>query len=259
LGNQYYQFWSILIYWLKMEDKYSIHSPLLFKTYKELFNFISERKNIDLEIELFRNSLIDSKEIIKVNDLGAGSKKVNSQYRKVADITRYSTSNRKISQLIQFFCSLTPAENVIELGTCVGINTRYLAQVTKGSLTSFEGSDELIKIAKRTNINPKIEIVAGDITETLPNYLVDKTSIDFAFIDANHTYQGTINSYQSLLYKIHPKSIILIGDIHWSLEMETAWKEIISRPEVKLSLDFYEVGVLFFDFPGKKDHFILEF
>jgi hypothetical protein len=51
----------------------------------------------------------------------------------------------------------------------------------------------------------------------------------------------------------------VIGDIHWSGEMENAWKKIIQFPEVKLSLDFYEVGVIFFDFPGKKTQYILDF
>jgi hypothetical protein len=62
-----------------------------------------------------------------------------------------------------------------------------------------------------------------------------------------------------LISKTSPESIIAIGDIHWSKSMEKAWKEIQEFPEVKLSLDFYEVGVLFFQFPGEKTHLILDF
>ena len=259
MGNKTFQFWSFLIYWLKKEDIYAIHSPLLFKTYTELFYFISQHKNQNLEIEEFRKALIESKEIIEIIDLGAGSKKVNTPKRKVSDITKYSTSNRKTSQLLQFFCSLTPAQTVIELGTCVGINTRYLAQTTKGKLATFEGSNELVRIAKENLCNPRIEFLLGEISETLPIFLTQSKSIDFAFIDANHTYKATIESFKNILEKIHSNSIVIIGDIHWSHEMELAWKHIINYAEVKLSIDFFEVGVLFFDFPGEKEHYILDF
>jgi hypothetical protein len=41
--------------------------------------------------------------------------------------------------------------------------------------------------------------------------------------------------------------------------MQSAWNEIIEFPEVRLSLDFYEVGILFFEFPGDKEHWVLDF
>jgi predicted O-methyltransferase YrrM len=259
LGNRLFQVWSYFIFWLKKEDKYSIHSPLLFKVYRELFNFISERKKQDIDIEEFRQLLLTSNETIEILDLGAGSKKVNTLNRKVSAVTKYSTSSRKISRLLQFFCTLTPALHVIELGTCVGINTRYLARETKGSLATFEGSPELARIAKLKNFEPALDIIIGEIKDTLPEYLSKIEFVDFVFIDANHTYTATLAYFKTILTRVHSGSIIAIGDIHWSQGMETAWKEIIELPEIKLSLDFYEVGILFFEFPGEKEHYILDF
>ena len=83
-------------------------------------------------------------------------------------------------------------------------------------------------------------------------------AVDFALIDANHTYQGTIRTFNTLLQKVHSGSIIAIGDIHWSREMHLAWDEIKAHPKVKLSMDFYEAGILFFDFPGEKTDLILD-
>lgn len=250
---------SYLTYWLRKEDKFSLHSPLLFKTYGELFDFISSKKQVDLDIEECRNLLLNSLENIEVLDLGAGSKKLQSSKRAIADITKYSTSGRKISQLLQYFCGLTPAEKVIELGTCVGLNTKYLARATKGQLTSFEGAAELARIASSILTESNIEIIVGNISKTLPKYLSTIEHVDFAFIDANHTFTNTLESFKSLLQKIRPSSIIAIGDIHWSNQMQSAWNEIIELPEVKLSLDFYEVGILFFESPGSKEHYVLDF
>jgi predicted O-methyltransferase YrrM len=259
LGNQLFPLWSYFKYWLIKEDKFSIHSPLLFKTYGELFNFILEKNQLDLDIEECRKSLLDSNEVIEVIDLGAGSKKVNTQKRKVSAITAYSTSDRKISRLLQFFCSLTPALQVIELGTCVGLNAKYLARQTNGCLVTFEGAAELARIASSNLTESNVEIIVGNISVTLPEYLSKIDFVDFAFIDANHTYSSTLSSLKSLLQKVRSGSIIAIGDIHWSPEMQAAWNEIVELPEVKLSLDFYEVGILYFEFPGEKEHYVLDF
>lgn len=259
MGNRLFPLWSFFNYWLKKEDKFSIHSPLLFKTYGELFDFILAKDQLDLDIEECRNSLLDSDEVIEVLDLGAGSKKVNTQKRKVSAITEYSTSSRKTSQLLQYFCSRTQAVQVIELGTCVGLNTKYLARETKGCLATFEGATELARIASLHLSDSSVELIVGNISDTLPEYLDRIDFVDFAFIDANHTYDSTLNSLKSLLQKVRSGSIIAIGDIHWSVQMQSAWNEIIEFQEVRLSLDFYEVGILFFEFPGDKEHWVLDF
>ncbi|PZX48745.1 O-methyltransferase [Algoriphagus chordae] len=254
-----YPLFSYLAYWLQKEDKFSLQSPLLFKTYQDLFGFIKARKGDDLDIELFRKELLASNELISVEDYGAGSKRVNTAHRRVAEITRYSTSNRKFAQCYQFFCSLTPAETVLELGTCMGISSRYLSRVTQGKLYSFEGSPEIARIAKPSEGFDNLNLVIGELRDTLPSILDSLDKIDFALIDATHTYEATLSYFELLLSKIQASSIIAIGDIHWSREMEKAWQEIKGRPEVKLSLDFYECGIVFFDYPGEKAEYILDF
>lgn len=259
MNEKVFSFLKYLSYWLTKEDKYSLQSPLLYNQYKELFKFIEERKNSDLEIEGFRNQLLQTEKSIPILDLGAGSKKVNTPIRKLAKITEYSTSSRKYAQLLQYFCSQTAGGIVIELGTCVGITTRYLNKVTKSQLLTFEASEELIQVAKGDYKLPKVKFVVGDINFTLPEELKKISKVDFAFIDANHTYEGTMKSFKELISKINAESIIAIGDIHWSKGMEKAWNEIKNIPSVKLSLDFYEIGILLFQFPGEKTNLILDF
>tara|TARA_R110000850_G_scaffold113412_15_gene228070 strand:- start:4990 stop:5793 length:804 start_codon:yes stop_codon:yes gene_type:complete len=259
LQNKVYPLLSYLSHWLKKEDKYSLQSPLLYNTYQNLFRFIQARKEVDLDVEIYRKELLTSEEVIDVEDFGAGSKSVNTAKRRVADITKFSTSNRKFAQLYQFFCSLTAANTVLELGTCMGISSRYLSKVTQGRIYSFEGSEEIARVAKPVDGYENLTIIVGELSETLPNALEPLHHVDFVLIDATHTFEGTLRYFELLLTKIHPKSIIAIGDIHWSREMEMAWEEIKCKPEVKLSLDFYECGIVFFDYPGEKTEYILDF
>ncbi|MDN3205749.1 O-methyltransferase [Algoriphagus sediminis] len=249
---------AYLNYWLQKEDEYSLQGPFLSDLYSELRQYLKISNQSDLEIEGFRNSLLKNPEKIQVLDLGAGSKKVNTQQRKISDITAYSTSGKKFCKLYQYFCSLTPAKHIIELGTCMGISTRYLASAAKGMVYTFEGSEEIQKTAKQNSSNYPIEFIGGEIKTTLPKVLRKIPSVDFALIDANHTYEGTIRSFDLILNKIHSQSIIAIADIHWSKGMTKAWTEIKNRPEVKLSLDFYEAGILFFEVPFTKPrHLVL--
>ncbi|RIW17318.1 class I SAM-dependent methyltransferase [Algoriphagus lacus] len=249
---------SYLKYWLKKEDHYSQQSPFIFQTYNRLYNFLNENRVGDPEIEKIRKRLLKTKTKINVLDLGAGSKMVPLPTREIAEITRYSTSNPKFSQLYQFFCSLTPGEKVIELGTCVGISTRYLSKATLGKLYTFEGSEEIQKIATQNPTPERTEFILGPIEEKLPKVINEVHHVDFALIDANHTYQGTLQSFYTLLPKVHSKSIIAVGDIHWTPEMEKAWEEIKSCPQVKLTIDFFECGIVFFNYPGVKTHLILD-
>lgn len=248
---------AFLIYWLKKEDRYSQQSPHIFSLYTELIRFLGENKKGSKEIERFRKRLLNDKSVIEVLDLGAGSKKVPQTLRQVKRITRYSTSGIKFCQLYKFFCSLTPARHVIELGTCVGISTRYLSESVTGKLYTFEGSPEIQKVAMKDSKPDRTEFILGAIEKSLPSLLNKIPVVDFALLDANHTYEGTINAFNLLLEKVEKHTIIAIGDIHWTPEMERAWKEVKLNPKVMLTLDFYECGIVFFDFSGKKTDLIL--
>lgn len=257
MPNDFFPLFAYLKYWLSQEDKYSLQSPFLFKIYQELFIFLSERKELDLDIEEIRKRLLDSDLKIKVKDFGAGSKKVNTQIRRISDITKYSTSSRKFAQLYQYFCTLTPSRTVLELGTCMGLTSRYLARIASGTTYTFEGSEEIRAFAMGSEPISDLNFIHGKISQTLIEILLEVDQVDFALIDANHTYQGTMDSYHQIKEKVLSTSILAIADIHWSSEMERAWKEIIRQEEVQLSLDFFECGIIFFDSPIPKNHFIL--
>lgn len=247
-------------YYLKKEDRHSLQSPFSYQLYQGLRDYRTEKKNQFSILEQNRKILLENGLKIRVKDFGAGSSRFSSEDRKIKDIIRISCSAQKYSLLYQYFCSLTPAKTVIELGSCLGLNTCYLAEMTEGTLYSFEGAEELVHLVKKNVKSYKnIRLIVGDISETLPNFLQHTPTVDFAFIDANHTYKHTLLYYHKIMDFVHQGSVIVIGDIHWSREMNRAWKEIIASEKVRLSLDFYECGVLFFKEGLEKNHHILHY
>lgn len=226
--------------------------------YQNLLDYVRKNNSGDAAIESWRKTLLKDNEILHIEDFGAGSKKLKKEtLRSTKAVTLYSTSNKKFSLLYQFFCMQSPSNNVIELGTCVGLNSLYLSKVTKSKLYTFEGSKGLIKKAKEGPGSDDIAYVEGNIGETLPEVLRQIGHIDFILLDANHTYEGTRSYFNLILPYLHEQSVVAIGDIHWSREMEKAWEEIIQFTDVSLSLDFFECGILFFRKGLSKNHYTL--
>jgi len=60
--------------------------------------------------------------------------------------------------------------------------------------------------------------------------------------------------------KISASSLIVIHDIHWSREMEEAWEIIQNHPHVKLSIDIFSAGLVFFRNEFRvKQQFVIRF
>lgn len=251
---------QFLVYFLKKEGLHSLQSPFVYQLYQGLQLHRSKNQGNFPHIEAMRDRCLRDNNVMTIADFGAGSRRFTSPRRKISAIARYSCSSQQYALLYQYFCSLTPAHTVIELGTCLGINTCYLAAVAQGTVFTFEGAEALIqKAQKELGDIQKINIVPGNISETLPLFLKQKPQVDFAFIDANHTYKDTLSYFEQLLACAHEGSIIIIGDIHWSSGMHRAWQEIIRSERVRLSMDFYECGVLLFKEGLEKLHYILEY
>jgi predicted O-methyltransferase YrrM len=258
LKRYLYPVYSSIVYWLKKEDKYSLQGPFISELYKNLQSFLIHSRKKDLELEGFREKLLKDEEILEIEDLGAGSKKLKkNKFRKTANITKYSTTGRKFSQIYQFFCSLTPAKHVLELGTCVGINTKYLEKVTEGELFTMEGAGALWRKARENQPGKNTHFLLGNIKDLLPKHISQKDEVDFVLIDATHNYQGTVSYFNTLLPYLHQGSIVIIADIHWSGEMERAWSEIKKSQAISISIDLYECGILFFRKDLPKTNYIL--
>ena len=131
------------------------------------------------------------------------------------------------------------------------------------TLITFEGSKEISRIAKanfeKTGIE-NIKLIEGTFDETLPGILSKIKNIDLVFVDGNHRKKATLGYFFEFLKKSNANSIFIFDDIHWSKEMEEAWREIQEHNSVTLTIDLFFIGIVFFkkDFKAKQ-HFIIRF
>ena len=235
-----------------------VHSPFVYDLVENIFNH-TETYYPFIKIEKKRKSLLQSKKIIEVKDYGAGSLKLKNSQRKVSDIARYSLSNAKEAQLLFRIVNRFQPKILIEIGTSLGITSAYLASVNKKSkLYTLEGAPAIAKIAAQTFKQFRfrnIELIEGEFSQKLPALLQKIDAVDFALIDGNHRYKPTIEYFDLLLEKAHNDSVFIFDDIYWSEEMQQAWKEIIARQEVRISIDLYHMGIVFFRKENTKQDF----
>jgi predicted O-methyltransferase YrrM len=155
-------------------------------------------------------------------------------------------------------------KNLLELGTSLGITTAYMAMAAMGSkIVTMEGAEAVAAVAKN-NFNSlqlkNIDLVTGNFDETLLSIVNRQPAIDFIFIDGNHRLEPTIRYFEQLLPYTNNNTILIFDDIHWSEEMEAAWKIIKKNPSVTASIDLFFIGIVLFRNEFKaKQHFVIRF
>lgn len=258
--NRTFAIKSYLLYLLRARHKkgYGIHSPFVFNLLNAVF-FEQSPYYCYENIEELREKLRCSKELVDVTDHGTGG----YTKRSVCDIVRRSVKRTKYAQLLFRLANCNRSSTILELGTCLGLTTLYLSQVNRsGKVVTIDADKNLCRLAMdnfKTLGADNIELCCGKVDDILPGILEKLPSLDFVFFDANHTQDATLHYFELCLSKAHKSSIFVIDDIYRSEEMSLAWQQIMQHPDVRLSIDVFEMGIVFFNTDLFKQDYIVAF
>jgi predicted O-methyltransferase YrrM len=235
------------------------HSPFVFDFIKTVLNDKTYYPEYE-KVEALRRRLITDQTLLNVEDFGAG----NTSARTVSSIVKKAAKSAKYAQLLFRIVRKYQPKTILELGTSLGITTSYLSLANNLSqLITLEGSGAVATIAQKNFQQLElgnIKLVQGNFDDTLAGVLNTVEKIDLAFIDGNHRQEPTERYYRQLLGHINNNSMIILDDIHWSSEMEAAWKTIRSHDSVRCSIDLFFIGIVLFRQGFKqKQHFVIRF
>ena len=237
-----------LKYLFTSENNSSLHSPHLYEFVTNIV-YQKTKNNSVREIKKLRSLLYNRNEYIFITDFGAGSTINKSKKRKIKDIAKNSSKNSKYGELLYRIVEFYKPKKILELGTSFGISTCYLAKGNNNSqLQTFEGCPSTAKIAQQNFKQLEIkntDIIVGDFKKTLAKNI--NTDIDLAFVDGNHNKQSTIEYFEIILKKSNNRTILVFDDIHWSSEMEQAWKHIKKSKKTTVTIDLFFIGIVFLD------------
>ncbi len=236
---------------------HGIHSPYLFEWVRLVMRGDDSYYVWDAIEERRQAMLLDERPLEYV-DYGSGKMKTENgkvkTERRVKDIAKGSLAKRKYAQMLARLVNWLGESGkeglvIVELGTSLGVTTAYLAAMdSRNRVITYEGCPAVADIAKanwKTLGIKNIDCRVGEIdVEALAR---DLKRVDVAYVDANHTYASTCAYFSVLAEKVHEKSVIIVDDIHYSQEMERAWREICADKRVTSTMDLYQMGLVFFD------------
>lgn len=256
----------------KSTNQYGIHSPFIYKLLTQCF--YNHKKKPDYNrIKAFHQKLLQDSRIIKVIDLGAASKVFSLEKRKISAIVKHVGIPRKRAFLLYRIIEYLDVKTVLELGTSLGMATAAMASNRKTRVISLEGCPETAKKAQ-DNFDAfqfkNIDLRMGEFQDLLNKIPVqsfqedkkeEKSEIspkfDLIYFDGNPQKKATLTYFEKALSWAHNDSIFIFDDIHWSKETEAAWEDIISHPAVKVSIDSFFWGIIFFRKEQPKQHFTI--
>ncbi len=244
-----YQVKSYLRFYKKAKTIYQIHSPFAFEFVRDVIEDKRRFYPFD-EVEGLRASMLKSSQRVHVTDYGAGSQIDDRNSRALADIVKYSATTPVYCRYLFKIIDKYKPEKMLELGTSVGISSLYQSAASlNGTLVTLEGCPNIaaiaahnFKIFKRKNI---VQMV-GKFESQLPKALDSLGRVDYVFFDGNHQEKPTLAYFEQCLQYAHEDTVFVFDDIHWSSGMEHAWTKIKQHEKVKLTIDLYYCGVVFF-------------
>lgn len=258
--------WKYLHYYATASNAkgHGIHSPFVFNLVTRVLNDATVYAAYE-KIEAERRQLLQDTRLLEVDDFGAGSITDATQKRSVRSIAAHALKTPRYAQLLHRLVRYFNALHVLELGTSLGITTAYLALANAAArVQTLEGAASIAAAANQLFTDMGIvntEIICGNFDDTLPALLRgNRVPFDFVYIDGNHRCEPTLRYVAALLPHIHEGTVLVLDDIHWSAEMEAAWKQIQQHPSVRLTVDLFFIGLVFFRSEQKVvQHFTIRF
>ncbi len=252
---------SYIKFLIKSTNQHGIHSPFVYNFVTKCLYKKIPHKNIHIKvIEANRSSLLSNHNKINVTDFGAGSKVFQNEIRSISKITKNAGISGKRGKLLYTIVQFFNSEQVLEIGTSLGIATTYLSLAnSKAKIKTLEGCKETAKIAQGQfeKLDLKnVEIIIGNFKETLSQTILNQ-KFDLIYFDGNHQKDATINYFDQCLTTVHNETVFIFDDIHWSKPMEQAWNYIKNHPKVTVSIDTFQWGIVFFRKQQFKEHFTI--
>ncbi len=253
-----------LRFYAAADTRYQVHSPFVF----EWVNAVLEDRRWYYafeDIEAVRREMQASPITLEVEDHGSAASAETPVLRQIPVRTlarRAASSPSQGRMLFRTAQWLHPAR-MLELGSSVGIGAMYLASAARHArLISLEGSETVAHVA-RTNLgildlHHQAEVVSGPFQRTLGPALEALGQVDLIFFDGHHREAATLDYFERCLPYCHAGSVLVFDDMYWSAEMTAAWEKIKQHQRVTLSIDCYDLGLVFLNPElGPKKHYRL--
>ena len=250
-------------------NQHGVHSPFVFDLVTNCFYDPTRYPAYEL-LKDYRESLLENTQTIEVTDYGVGSRVFSSNQRKVNQIAKTagirSSRSRLLFRLVKYF----QPYYILELGSSLGLATHAMHLGHPDSkIISLEGCKNTLEVAEQqflkqytSEVFEKLSFVSTEFDTFLEDsdlsFLTTQTEKwNLVYFDGNHSKAATLRYVVKLLPTLTNQTLWVFDDIHWSRDMEEAWDYIKNLPEVTVTIDTFQWGLVFFRKEQAKEHFVV--
>ena len=251
---------SYLNFLWNSKNEHGVHSPFVFDLVTKCFY---DKKSYPeyQSLNEYRKFLLNNKTSIEITDFGAGSRVFKSNTRAINQIAKNAGISPKRAELLFRIVNYFQPESILEIGTSLGLATSALSLGSKNAkVITLEGCPNTINQCQlqlqKININ-NVECINTKFEDYLKTYNLKPTTHNLIYFDGNHSKKATLEYFELLLPSITNDSVWIFDDIHWSKDMEEAWEIIKNHPKVKVTIDTFQWGIVFFRTEQEKEHFVI--
>lgn len=149
----------------------------------------------------------------------------------------------------------------LEIGTSWGISSLYLHAAHAGMQhICIEPVERIAEVGGNLakSVYPDIEMWNRPLEIGLSEVLKKVEKIDFVFIHRLGTDQYA-GLFSRLAEKLSPEAVVVMNDINASAGLLKVWEELCRMPFVRVSMDLYDLGLVFCNEKLNKQHYIVAF
>ena len=155
----------------------------------------------------------------------------NTKYPKYSLLKNNSKRARLFFRIIRYFKPKT----ILEIGNPTELDTNLF-------------SSEIISIE---------DFEKNKLSKNDKTFDFRLSTFDFIYFNQNESQKTTLAYFELLLPTIKNDSVWMINDIHKSTENENTWEIIKKHPKVKVTIDTFHFGMVFFRAEQEKEHFVI--
>lgn len=206
-----------------------------------------------------RKSLSTDPTSFEVMDAGAGSKKLGN-VRSVRSIYKTASCKGVYADLLYQLAVFYQPENILELGTSLGLGTIYLAEGNEhAQIISVDACKNTIEQAQNNLAKMQVDNVSL-VNSTFESFLIGSSGkiFDMVYVDGHHEGKALLKYMDLLRSHSDENTIFVLDDIRWNEDMFMAWNELAGSEEFHLTMDLFRMGILVRRPYQMKEHFIIK-
>jgi predicted O-methyltransferase YrrM len=169
----------------------------------------------------------------------------------------------KYGALLMRITNYFKPQTLLQIGSDGGFTSLYLAAFNSAiCCVVLEEKPEIAAFARfviEKQGYKNILLQEGSYKKTIPLFLANTNKLDFVYFSEQNDVFLNSSVFDRILPYLHEESFLVIRGIRKTKEKKEFWNRLCARAEVRVTIDVYELGIVFFNPKIHKRNYIVSF